>query len=163
LNYDIFILKRKRKKTNETNQIEMNKLPNNRTEILKYIPQRHHIVMIDKLLDFGEDYAVTALQISADNIFCCEGLFTEPGLIENIAQTAAVHNGYKSLSQNHEVPLGFIGAIKQLKINKLPKVETIITTEIRITNSFGKALVVSGLITQEAIQIASCEMTIFTK
>ena len=63
------------------------------------IPQRPPFVMIDKLLSFSETTTTTGLSIRADNIFVENGLFKEPGLVENIAQTAAARAGYVSQTE----------------------------------------------------------------
>ena len=82
------------------------------------------MVMIDKLLFSDTEKCITGLHITEENIFCNDGLFREPGLIENMAQTAAVQAGYNSSLKSEqgkfkEAPIGFIGAIKDLKIHLL--------------------------------------------
>ena len=66
-------------------------------QLLKLIPQRHPMVMIDKLFFSDAEKCITGLHINEENIFCNNGFFCEPGLIENMAQTAAVHAGYNTL------------------------------------------------------------------
>ena len=61
-----------------------------------YIPQKSPVIMIGKLLEVTDTKTVTSLLIKDDNLFCSEGLFREPGLIENMAQTAAAGVGYIS-------------------------------------------------------------------
>ena len=89
-------------------------------QLLKFIPQRSPMVMIDKLYFSDAEKCVTGLNISEENIFCRDGFFREPGLIENMAQTAAVHAGYNThptlpkggLSDDGEVsrcPESFLG------------------------------------------------------
>ena len=53
------------------------------------IPQKPPFVMIDKLINFSETTTSTSFCIKADNIFVAHDYFKEPGLVENIAQTAA--------------------------------------------------------------------------
>ena len=53
------------------------------------IPQKPPMVMVDKLIFAEEKKVVTSFLIRRDNIFCSDGVFTEAGLIENMAQTAA--------------------------------------------------------------------------
>jgi predicted hotdog family 3-hydroxylacyl-ACP dehydratase len=66
-----------------------------KSNITNYIPQREPIVMIHNLVEVSDEHAVTQLTIEPDNVFVTEGYFAEPGLVENIAQTAAVHVGYQ--------------------------------------------------------------------
>ncbi len=137
-------------------------------QLLKFIPQRHPMVMIDKLFFYDAEKCITGLHISEENIFCRKGFFCEPGLIENMAQTAAVHAGYNSSTQAKEgeykgAPIGFIGAIKDLKIHFLPSVNSEITTEIKITHKIFDATVVNAFVRSKDRIAAECELKIFIK
>ncbi|MGE0637084.1 MAG: hydroxymyristoyl-ACP dehydratase [Bacteroidia bacterium] len=137
-------------------------------QLLKFIPQRSPMVMIDKLFFSDADKCITGLHISEDNIFCRNGLFREPGLIENMAQTAAVHAGYNSSTQAKEgeyrgAAIGFIGAIKDLKIHFLPAVNSEIVTEIKITHQIFDATVVNAFVSCNGETAAECELKIFIK
>ena len=66
-----------------------------RNDITQYIPQRAPIVMVHALVEADDEHAVTQLAIEPDNIFVSNEFFAEPGLVENIAQTAAMHVGYQ--------------------------------------------------------------------
>ena len=90
--------------------------------ILSLIPQAPPFVMIDELLVSSELSAKTGLTIREDNIFVQDNCFQEPGLLENIAQTAAARVGYDAKATNTPVPVGYIGAINDVKIFDLPKV-----------------------------------------
>ena len=92
-----------------------------RDDITKYIPQRHPIVMVHALVEADDSHAVTELAIEPDNIFVSNEFFAEPGLVENIAQTAAMHVGYQCSLKNIPIPIGYIAAVKDLKIQALPK------------------------------------------
>ncbi|MBO9617745.1 MAG: 3-hydroxyacyl-ACP dehydratase [Niabella sp.] len=106
--------------------------------------------------------AVTQLMVSDDNVLVAGGVFTEPGLVENIAQTAAAHMGYSCRQENKPVPVGFIGAVQQLKITRLPKTGERLTTAIVIKNQIFNATIVAGTVSIRDEVIASCEMRIFT-
>jgi 3-hydroxyacyl-[acyl-carrier-protein] dehydratase len=131
------------------------------TDIIQYIPQRHPMVMIDKLLSSTEESTITGLSIDAANIFCKDGLFTEPGLVENIAQTAASRVGYFCRSQNIPVPVGYIGAVKNLEIFFLPEVNTEIETQITIVHKVFDVTVIRGTVRAKGQIAATCEMKIF--
>ena len=74
------------------------------------------MVMIDRLVSAESDSAVSSFLIKTDNIFVEDGKFTEPGLVENIAQTAAAMVGHHCALNKIPVPIGFIAAVKDLKI-----------------------------------------------
>ena len=131
--------------------------------ILQFIPQRPPIVMVDCLLSSNEDSSVSQFEISEDNIFCSDGYFTEPGIIENMAQTAALRAGYQAKSNNEKVKVGFIGAVKKLNINKLPLIGSIIETTVHITNQFGNVGLLTARTHQNGELLAEAEMSIFTQ
>ena len=135
----------------------------NRTDILQYIPQRNPIVMVHELLDANDDHIVTQLAIEPDNVFLASGYFAEPGLVENIAQTAAVHVGYQCTLKKLPIPIGFIAAVKDLKIKALPKENSTITTSVKVVNKVLDITVVHGKVEQEGELLCSCEMRIFAK
>lgn len=137
-------------------------------QLLKFIPQRSPMVMIDKLFFSNTEKCITGLKIMEQNIFCRDGFFRELGLIENMAQTAAVQVGYNSSTQATEsdykgAPIGFIGAIKDLKIHFLPSVNSEITTEIKITHQIFDATVVNAVVSSNGQTAAECELKIFIK
>src|SRR5688500_10662776 len=134
-----------------------------RDDITKYIPQRHPIVMVHELVEADDDHAVTQLTIEPDNIFVSKEYFSEPGLVENIAQTAAMHVGYQCSLKNIPIPIGYIAAVKDLKIQALPKQNTQITTSVKITNKDLDVTVVEGRVEQNGTVLCSCEMRIFAK
>lgn len=134
-----------------------------REDIIKYIPQRWPMVMIHDLLDAGETHAVTSFEILPDNIFIRDGFLAEPGLVENIAQTAAAQVGFMCMEKNIPVPIGYIAAIKDLKIFMLPAENSRITTTITIKNQVMDITLVEGEVRQENTVLCSCEMRIFAK
>jgi len=134
-----------------------------RDDITKYIPQRNPIVMVHALIEADDTHAVTELGIEPDNIFVSNEFFAEPGLVENIAQTAAMHVGYQCSLKNIPIPIGYIAAVKDLKIRALPKQNTRITTSVRVTNKVLDVTVVEGRVEQEGNLLCSCEMRIFAK
>ena len=130
-------------------------------EVLKFIPQRPPIVMVDKLISAADKTTISGFTIKADNIFVENNILQEPGIIENVAQSAALGVGYICLLKNEKVPLGFIGAIKNLVIYDLPKVGDEITTEIKVDYEVFEATLITGKVYCEKKLIAQCEMKIF--
>jgi len=125
------------------------------------IPQKPPFVMVDKLLNFSETTTTTGFKIEADNIFVEDGFFKEPGLIENIAQTAAARAGYISKTENKPVLVGYIGAVNGLQVFSLPKTGDELVTEITIENQIFDVTLISGKIICNNETIAQCRMKIF--
>lgn len=130
-------------------------------DIQSLIPQRPPFVMVDKLLSVTETSTTTGFSIQADNIFVKDGFFKEPGLVENIAQTAAASAGYVSLTQNKPVLVGYIGAVNNLQVFALPKTGDELITEITTENQIFAVTLISGKITCNGQLMAQCKMKIF--
>ena len=130
-------------------------------QVFKYIPQRPPMVMIDTLWVSDEVLTRTGFFIQSDNLFVENGEFTAPGLMENIAQTAAIRAGYYYVNKNEPVPLGFIGGFKNLEILATPKVGTTIKTEVRLKQEVLDISIYEGKIMQDDALLVNCEMKIF--
>ncbi|MCF6185245.1 MAG: hydroxymyristoyl-ACP dehydratase [Bacteroidales bacterium] len=129
-------------------------------EIEKILPQSFPMVMIDTLFSSDEEKTVTGLSVKEDNIFISEGKFREPGIIENMAQTAAVRSGYEALKNNTKVRTGYIGSIKNLSIYSLPKVNDTLQTILTPQSDIGDISVVKTEVFSNKEKIAECTMTI---
>ena len=132
-------------------------------DILELIPQRPPMAMIDSLVHADEKSARGKLFIRESNLFCENGVFCEPGLTEFIAQTAAAYTGYKNKTMNQVVSEGYIGAIKNLVIHELPRINTAIESEIVIENEIVGYTIVTGRVFQDNRLLAECEMRILGK
>lgn len=131
------------------------------TDILPFIPQRPPFVMIQELIACDENSAMTTLVVKEENIFTKNGLLGEPALVENIAQTAAARIGYICQQENKPVPIGYIAAVQNLVIFRLPNVGYRLKTEIVIKNQVMHVTIISGTVKINDEVIAGCEMKIF--
>jgi predicted hotdog family 3-hydroxylacyl-ACP dehydratase len=102
----------------------------------------------------------TSFLIKETNIFCENEYFQEPGLIENMAQTAAAGSGIIAKQKNEKVRTGFIGAIKNLKIYSFPKIGDTIFTQTKTDFEFDDFSIISAEIMLEDKIIAECEFKI---
>ena len=115
----------------------INTLPaSDKEQIKALIPQREPIIMVDKLLAYSNTEVKASLTITEENIFTAHNTFTEAGIIEHMAQTIALHSGYKNKDEQGDVPIGFIGAIKKVEVFTLPKVTDVLTTTATIVTEF---------------------------
>ncbi|MCF6169786.1 MAG: hydroxymyristoyl-ACP dehydratase [Bacteroidales bacterium] len=136
-------------------------LPANQKEVLELIPQKPPMLMVDALIMSTPEKTVSQLQLHAGNIFCQAGLFREPGIIENIAQTAALGNGFAARQSGHQPKTGFIGAIKRLTIFELPKDTDTLQTTVTVLHEMLNATVIKGEVFVDKKIIAEGEMNIF--
>jgi predicted hotdog family 3-hydroxylacyl-ACP dehydratase len=122
------------------------------------LPQKFPFVMVDKMFSFTQTSIVSGLRISEDNIFVQNGLFTESGLVEHMAQTVALHTGYQFYLRQEPAPTGYIGSIKNIEISCLPKRDDEIRTTVTILQEFGGVTLVDIVTTLGETQIATGQM-----
>lgn len=122
--------------------------------ILQLIPQRPPFVMVDSLLEYSSLTGTTGFLIPMDNILVEGGVFSEPGVIEHMAQSMSLHRGYHGFLAGLEKPkTGFIGAIKSLEIFELPQAGEQLTTYVEILHEVMNVTSVSAKTINEAGKI----------
>lgn len=129
--------------------------------ITQYIPQGPPFVMVGEILQADNQVSKTRFTIADNNIFVREGFFTEAGLVENMAQTAAAGTGYRDKQEGKQPTIGFIGALKNLSIKELPKVGDTITTEVHFVHQVLNVHIVQGTVFNNEQELARCELKIF--
>lgn len=108
-----------------------------RTFVENLIPQKKPFVMIDKLINYSEKKVEAGLKVDESNIFAHANVLQEAGLIEHMAQTVALHTGYDFYLQQKEAPVGYIGAISSIIIERLPNYNESLETTAEILQEFG--------------------------
>ena len=129
--------------------------------IIPLIPQKPPFVMVGKLLSTDQVCTRSSFHINGENIFVKDGLFQEAGLMENIAQTAALRAGYVAQTENKPVAVGYIGAVSNFEILDLPKVNDQIETVINVENQIFDVTILSAKVWKNQNLIAQCEMKLF--
>ncbi|UII34787.1 hypothetical protein LVD17_13315 [Fulvivirga ulvae] len=133
-------------------------------ELFKYIPQRPPFVMVSSLYSYDKKSLVSGLKVTEDNLLVSEGCLQEGGLVENMAQTAALFAGIQAHSLQKMAPVGFIASVKGLKIYRLPAIGTNICTSIEIVNEvMNMQIAMARVYDRNEITIAECELRIFIK
>lgn len=130
-------------------------------EIIDLIPQREPIVMVDKFVGITNGISETQLTIKNDNIFVENDCFTEFGLIEHIAQSAAARVGYICRNENKPISIGYIGAISNMEIVFLPKINDMLETKIEILQEVFNITLIKAESFTDGRLVASCQMKIF--
>jgi predicted hotdog family 3-hydroxylacyl-ACP dehydratase len=129
------------------------------TDISNLIPQKTPFVMVDTLLEFSSKKIVSSYHIPDSNLFIQDRQFLESGLVENMAQTVALHTGYDYYLKGEDAPIGYIGSIKKVEVFKLPQLNETIITEALILHEFmGVTMVEVTAFNTEKEVIASAQM-----
>ena len=128
------------------------------------LPQKFPFVMVDKMYSYTETSIVSGLKISENNIFYTKNQFVESGLIEHMAQSVAMHTGYQFFLKKEEAPTGYIGSIKEIEINRLPRLDEEIQTTVTILQEFAGITLVDLITLSNGEVLATGQMkTILAK
>lgn len=144
---------------------------NKGVDIQNYLPHRAPMLMVDLILDIDANFVETIFLIKEDNIFVQNNVFIEAGLIENTAQTCSSIVGKKYFfdedgTENENINvIGFISALKNVKIHSLPKVgETIITKANLVSKFAGDDYTLCTMSCQSSVEdqiLLECEINLF--
>lgn len=126
--------------------------------LLQCIPQRNPIVMVDALYHFNETEVSAGLSVETAGIFIKNNALQEPGLIEHMAQTVALHTGFGYFIKQEQAPTGYIGSIANLKINRLPIANEKIQTTATILQEFAGITLVDIICQINDETIATAQM-----
>ncbi len=142
-------------------------------DIQNYLPHRAPMLMVDLIVNIDAHFVETIFLIKEDNIFIAKNVFTEAGLIENTAQTCSAIVGKKYLFKDDGTEIenvnviGFISAIKNLKIYALPKVNDTITTKAVLVSKFvDENYTLCNMKCESSIddkKLLECEINLFIK
>lgn len=131
--------------------------------LLELIPQRSPIVMVDRFFGLDDEGSYTGLTVKGANLFCWDGVLDECGLVEHIAQSAAVRVGYIYKNAGEKIPVGFIGSVNKMNFHALPKVGDELRTTIRIEQEIFDITLISASVRVGDQVIADGELKIFLK
>lgn len=130
--------------------------------ITRFLPQRPPFILVDKLRFCNEEETNSSFLVPESHIMVKDNKLNAGGLVENMAQTAAAGTGYLGLLNNEDVKRGYIGAIKNLNIYKLPDVGTMLFTRTISMNKILNVNIIKGDIHDKiGFKYAECEMKIF--
>lgn len=129
-------------------------------QILEYIPQRSPVVMVDTLWEVTENSSCSGLTVGEDNMFCKDNLLQDSGVLEHIAQSAALRIGYIYKTRGESIPLGFIGSINKFTLSELPKVGDRLRTKIIIEQEVFGITLLSATVEIDGHKIAECQMKV---
>lgn len=133
-------------------------------DIINLIPQKPPMIMVDKLIEFNSDRFLSGFYINEENVLVRDGHLSEAGLIENVAQSAALMTGWETKQKslgNGTAQIGVIGGIKNMEINFLPEVHSELNTEIFVVHEVLNASIIIGTVKVGDKVCMTCEMKIF--
>lgn len=130
-------------------------------DIHELLPQREPFVMVDKLVYFDEKNTTTNFLVREDNLFVENGRLNACALAENIAQTCAARLGYvNKYILKRGIQIGFIGAVKDMKVIDTPVVGDVLTTTIHVLEQIMGLTLVTAVIRIGDRVVTTAEMKI---
>lgn len=131
--------------------------------ILELLPQQKPFVFVDQMdhFDIPTLSCTTHFLIQKDHLLVNNGYLSESGIIENIAQTCAVHIGfYNKYILNRKIQVGFIGAVKNLRIFDKVQIGDLLITTIAIKTEFGSMKIADATVDVCGKRVAEGELKI---
>lgn len=131
-------------------------------DIHELLPQQEPFVMIDRLTHFDMKLTSTRFTIREDNLFVNDGVLEPHALAENIAQTCAARLGYinKYILKKPYIQLGFIGAVKSMKVLGTVKAGDELATDIEVLEQIMDIVLVNATVRANGQVVATAEMKI---
>lgn len=130
-------------------------------DIHELLPQQEPFVMVDQLTFFDEKKTCTRFVVRQDNLFVEAGFLNACALAENIAQTCAARLGYvNKYILKRAIQIGFIGAIRDMKVVETPKVGDVLDTTIEVLEQIMDLTLVNATVKVGEKIITTAEMKI---
>lgn len=130
-------------------------------QITDLIPQRPPIVMISSMTGIENGISTSSLTIADDNIFVDDGILTECGLIEHMAQAAAARTGFIAAENRESVKPGYIASVNDFILKTNPQTGDTVTTTIEVVQEVANVSLIEAHSFVNGMEIASCRMKIF--
>lgn len=132
-----------------------------RIDVTTLLPQQPPFVLIDHLTHYDDASATTEMLVSEGSIFVSDGRLDACAYVENIAQTCAVRLGYVNKYIFHrDVCIGFIGAIRNLRVGRTAHTGERLTTTITVREEVMRMTLVDATVRVGDETVCTAEMKI---
>lgn len=129
--------------------------------VIELIPQREPMVMLSEIEGRHENGVTSVLHLTDENLFVDDnGFFTESGMLENIAQTAAAHVGLICKEKGLPVPVGFIGSMDNVELKGHASAGQSVTTTIDVLQEVFNVTLIQGVCELNGEVLLQCKMKI---
>lgn len=126
----------------------------------KVIPHRSPMRMIDSLIEWNDESAVSTVIFNKEHMAVSEGFVTEPALVEAIAQTVAAMEGIRKVDnakpdEGSEAQPGMLCGVTDFVVENKPKAEEPLKIKVHVQKRLGSMLLIDGIITSNNKLIAT--------
>ncbi|MBW1788789.1 MAG: 3-hydroxyacyl-ACP dehydratase [Deltaproteobacteria bacterium] len=120
-------------------------------------PHRPPLLLVDRLLAFGEDAGLVEATVRNDNVFLNDdGTMEEVAMVELIAQAYAVVKGYHNLLEGRPQRMGYLVGVRSAAIFYRVAVGDCLHVSVRTTNDFGPFKAARGEVSRAGKVMAEC-------
>ena len=130
-------------------------------EIKTFIPQREPMLMVDAMYACDEQSVESGLTIAADNLFVDGKLFSESGMIEHIAQSAALFAGYNDWINKRPISLGYIAEIRKFALKTPAHAGDSLRSSLKVQSQAMGITLMNAVTTINGQEAAACKIKIF--
>lgn len=138
-------------------------LPVRFPDLLKLLPQAPPFVFVDELTRVASETGWSRYVMPPGHFLAMHGLVTAEALLENMAQTGALHQGYMALQKGSERPMGFIASIDRAVFYDLPAPGSCLETEFTLKNLYGAIGVSEGRVFVKGKLLAEAVFKIYSR
>jgi predicted hotdog family 3-hydroxylacyl-ACP dehydratase len=125
------------------------------------LPQRPPYLLVDRLLHYDEELVRCSFRVPADHLTVDDGHLSPAGVIEHIAQTCAARIGFINRYILHRpVNIGYVAALRDLRLRRLPAVGETLQTEVRVVEDHFGMTLIAARVTSGDTEVATGEMKI---
>lgn len=136
-------------------------LPISFPDILALIPQAPPFVFVDQLIKADNCGAKVCYLPSATVPFFKDDRVSAEIVLEMMAQTGALHQGYMALLQGHPKPKGYIATVDKARFENLPRVGKPIEIQFHLRSVHGQIAVAEAHVHQDGKWCAEAVFKIF--
>lgn len=132
--------------------------------ISELLPQRRPVLMVSRLVGYSDSTVATETDIPATGPFVCDGILTTAGIIEAVAQTCAARIGYVNKYILHRpVQIGFLAAVKDMKVAAHPPVGSTISTTVHVEAELMGMMLAEATVEMAGHVVATTEVKLAVK
>lgn len=125
-----------------------------------FLPHGPNYYMVDALTGYENNLVTSEFNITPGNFFLYNNYFPGYGLIENMAQTAALGIAWRMMGQATRVIAPRIAAVKKFSCSRLPQTGETLETRVQLLYEFGGMMQISGEIYSQEIKLADGILTL---
>ena len=130
------------------------------TPIVKLIPQRPPMMMVDRMLSCDDIDAVAEFTVLQNNIFLGDEGLSSPGIVENMAQSCAARMGCVDLLHGEPIKLGYIGEVRDAVIIRHPHCGETLYTYVHVIEDMFNVLLADVKIESDKDTIATAQIKV---